>query len=387
MTSRASRAERHPIAEWWRTADHLLFTLALVLMASGVVLSLAASPPVAERIGAGSFHFVQRHLVYLGPALAVMFTTSLLEERLVRRVALLVLLGSLALMVAVLFVGEEVKGARRWIDIGPLGLQPSEFVKPAFVVVAAWLFAEGERRRDVPGFSLACGLAAFIVLLLILQPDFGQTLLVVLIWGGIYFVVGMPWLLIVGLGGLALAGALAAYFTVPHVAQRIDRFLDPSSGDTYQIDMALGSFRAGGWFGVGPGEGVMKRGLPDAHTDFIFAVVAEEYGALVCLALVALFGLVVLRGLAHAFRSEDIFKRLAIGGLVLLFGLQSAINFAVNLHLMPAKGMTLPFISYGGSSLIASAFAMGLLIALTKRRPRPAPLVEAPPPLLAAQAA
>ena len=381
MIPHASRAERHPLTEWWWTVDRFLFGLALVLLTTGVVLSLAASPPVAERLGADSFHFVYRHLLYLGPAALVLFATSLLEERMVRRVALIVLLLSLALMVVVLLVAPEVKGARRWIDIGPFGLQPSEFLKPSLAVVAAWLFAESDRRGDVPGLPLSFLLITVAATLLVLQPDFGQTLLVLATWAGIYFMVGMPAWLIAGAIGVAALGGFAAYTMVPHVGQRIDRFLDPSSGDSYQIDQAIGSFVHGGWFGVGPGEGTIKRGLPDSHTDFIFAVVGEEFGAVACLVLVGLFAALVLRGLGHAFRAEDMFRRLAIGGLVMLFGFQSFINFAVNLQLMPAKGMTLPFISYGGSSLLASAFAMGLLIALTRRHVRPRPLVEVPAPL------
>ena len=219
-----------------------------------------------------------------------------------------------------------------------------------------------------------------MVALLVLQPDFGQTMLIALVWGALFFMAGMRWIWVIGLAGTAVVGLAGAYFTVPHVAQRIKRFLDPASGDTFQIDMAIESFVRGGWFGRGPGEGTVKRVLPDSHTDFVFAVAAEEFGIVLCLVLVALFALIVVRALLHALRNEDAFTRFAVAGLAMLFGMQSAINMAVNLHLMPAKGMTLPFISYGGSSLISLAYGMGMLLALTRERPRAEMLRRGPVP-------
>jgi cell division protein FtsW len=216
--------------------------------------------------------------------------------------------------------------------------------------------------------------------LLVLQPDFGQTILIALVWCALFFISGMSWLWVVGIGGASLMGLVFAYATIPHVALRIRRFLDPSSGDTFQVDTALESFMRGGWFGRGPGEGTMKRILPDGHADFVFAVAAEEFGIVLCLLLVALFATIVIRALLHAFRNEDGFMRLATAGLAILFGVQSAINMAVNLHLMPAKGMTLPFISYGGSSLISLAYGMGMLLALTRERPRAEMLMAAGDP-------
>ena len=365
-----SRADRSQFAEWWWTVDKYLLGGLIVLMMCGIVLSFAGSPAVAERLGYDdSFHFVKRHIAFFFPALAVMVATSLLSPRNVRRVAMIVLVAALVLMLATLFVGYEVKGARRWIDLFGLSLQPSEFMKPAFVVIVAWLFAEGRLRKDVPGNIFAAILLAIAVALLIAEPDFGQTMLIVIAWGGLFFMAGMSWLWIGGLVGLAATGAVAAYAMLPHVAARIDRFVSPQSGDTFQVDKALDSILRGGWFGQGPGEGVVKRVLPDAHTDFIFAVAAEEFGIIVCLALVAVFALIVFRGLSRSARGSDPFVRLASAGLVVLFGVQSAINMSVNLNLIPAKGMTLPFISYGGSSMIAVAFGMGMLLALTRRRP------------------
>jgi cell division protein FtsW len=369
-----SRADRSAFAEWWWTVDKYLLAGLVALIIGGVVLSLAGSMPVAERLGYDTFHFVKRHVLFFLPAIGVMIATSFLTPRQARRVAMIVLVVSLVLMLATLFVGTEIKGARRWISLFGLSLQPSEFMKPAFVVIVAWLFAENARRSDIPGNMFALILLAIAVALLVAEPDFGQTILIAVAWGALFFMAGVPWLWIAGLGLLAIGGIAAAYATLPHVAGRIDRFITPQSGDTYQIDRALESILRGGWFGRGPGEGTVKRILPDAHTDFIFAVAAEEFGIILCIGLVVIFALVVFRGFANSLRTVDPFARLAAAGLVVLFGVQSVINMAVNLRLMPQKGMTLPFISYGGSSMLAVAFGMGLLLAFTRRRPEPRPV-------------
>ncbi|MFL6798196.1 MAG: putative lipid II flippase FtsW [Xanthobacteraceae bacterium] len=365
-----SRLERTPFAAWWWTVDRVLLAALLALMLAGVVLSLAASPPVASRLGLDPFYFVGRHIMYVLPAAAVLIGTSFLPARHVRRTALIVFVISLGLVAATLHFGPEVKGARRWILILGINIQPSEFLKPAFVILIAWLFAESARRPEMPANSIAVVLLALAVAGLVLQPDFGQTMLVALVWSALFFLAGMRLLWVAGIGGAALFGLFAAYMFIPHVARRIERFRDPSSGDTFNIDQAIESFQRGGWFGQGPGEGTVKRILPESHTDFVFAVAAEEFGIALCLVLLTLFALIVLRALRHAVRTEDPFARFAAGGLAILFGLQSAINMAVNLHLMPAKGMTLPFISYGGSSMISLAYAMGMLLALTRERPR-----------------
>jgi cell division protein FtsW len=366
-----SRIDRSRLAEWWWTVDRVLLLAVGILILTGIVLSLAASPAVAERLGYDSFYFVKRHLMFLVPAVLVMLATSFLSPRQARRTALIVLIVSIVLMLAALFVGTEVKGSRRWIDIAGFSLQASEFMKPSFVVVAAWLFAENARRTDIPGNAFALILLAMVVSLLVAEPDFGQTMLIVIAWSALFFMAGLSWPWIAGIGVMAGGGIVAAYVMLPHVAGRIDRFLEPASGDTFQIDKALASIMRGGWLGQGPGEGIIKRVIPDAHTDFIFAVAAEEFGILACIGLVLVIALVVFRGFSRSMRSEDSFVRLAGAGLVVLFGVQSSINMAVNLNLMPAKGMTLPFISYGGSSMIAVAFGMGLLLALTRRRPEP----------------
>jgi cell division protein FtsW len=367
-----SRAERTRFANWWWTVDRLMLAAIAVLMLAGIVLSLAASPPVATRIGLDAFHFVNRHVMFLAPAFMVMIATSFLSPRHIRRLALAVFIVCLALTAATLVFGAEVKGARRWLVLAGMTIQPSEFVKPAFVILISWLFAESTRKSDMPANTIALTLLLGVVALLVLQPDFGQTMLIALVWGALFFMAGMRMIWVAGLGGAAAAGLAGAYFFVPHVTKRINRFLDPSSGDTFQVSNAIESFVRGGWFGRGPGEGTVKRILPDSHADFVFAVAAEEFGIVLCLALVALFAFVVIRALQHAFRDQDPFTRFAAAGLAILFGTQSAINMAVNLHLVPAKGMTLPFISYGGSSMISLAYGMGMLLALTRERPRAA---------------
>jgi cell division protein FtsW len=367
-----SRVERTLFAQWWWTVDRLLLAAIAVLMMTGIVLSLAASPAVATRIGLDAFYFVNRHAMYLAPTLLVIIAVSFLTPRQIRRLSLAVFLIALAMTFATLVIGAEVKGARRWIVLLGVNIQPSEFLKPAFVILISWLFAESTRKSDMPANTMALALLAAAVVPLVLQPDFGQTMLVVMVWGALFFMAGMRMIWVAGLAGTAAMGLATAYLFVPHVTKRINRFMDPSAGDNYQVDNAVESFIRGGWFGRGPGEGTVKRILPDSHADFVFAVAAEEFGIVLCLALVALFCFVVIRALQHAFEDRDPFTRFASAGLAILFGTQSAINMAVNLHLIPAKGMTLPFISYGGSSMIAMAYGMGMLLALTRERPRAA---------------
>lgn len=364
-----SRANRSALADWWWTVDRTMLVLVLLLLGAGLVFSLAASPPVAERLGLDSSYFIVRHALYAPLAGVLLIAASTLSSRQVRRVSLGLLLAGLALMIMVLFVGAEVNGARRWLSVGGVSVQPSELVKPAFIVILAWLFTEGTRRPEIPGRLIAIVLLAILVSLLAAQPDLGQAALVVAVWGAMVFLAGLPLVVVAAIGVAGLAGLVGAYFTFPHVASRIDRFLDPASGDTYQTDTALQAFLRGGWAGSGPGEGAMKRVLPDSHTDFIFAVVAEEFGILFCLALVALFAALLLRAMLAAFRRRHDFERIAIAGLAIQIGLQAFVNIGVNLHILPAKGMTLPFISYGGSALLAAALSMGFLLALSRRRP------------------
>ncbi|MGQ0671455.1 MAG: FtsW/RodA/SpoVE family cell cycle protein [Hyphomicrobium sp.] len=365
---RISRADRSRFADWWFTADRALLGALMALLALGLVLSLAASPAVAMKKGLPPYYFVERHLMFAVLGMAIVMLTSLLPPQRVRRLALGILAASLVSLVWVHLFGAELNGARRWLSIAGHSLQPSEFAKPAFVVVSAWLLAQTSERPDMPAMPLAVTAYAGLVILLVAQPDVGQTLLVTLVWGALFFLSGQPMRAAGLLAALCGLGLLAAYHFLPHVQARFDKFLHPTPGDNSQIDRAMQSFAEGGFLGRGPGEGTIKIVLPDAHTDFIFAVVAEEYGALACLALLALFGFVVLRALTRAADEPDSGNRLAIAGLALLIGLQALIHMGVNVGLLPAKGMTLPFISAGGSSLLAASLLAGMLMSLTRRR-------------------
>ena len=363
-----SRAERGPVADWFWTIDRVFLATFVLLMGIGFMLSFAASPPVAERIGLDSFHFVKRHAAFLVPSIIIMVGLSFLTPRQVRRTAVILLVVALAMMILALFFGVEIKGSRRWFSIGSFGVQPSEFMKPAFVVVCAWLFSEHARQPEIPGNLFAIILYGIVAALLVAQPDVGQTILTSAVWGGMFFMAGMPWIWIILLGVGGVGGLFSAYYIFPHVASRIDKFLT-GEGDTFQVDTAREAIIRGDWFGQGPGEGIVKRIIPDSHTDFIFSVAAEEFGILFCMVLVGIFTFVVLRGLKHAFNERDDFNRFAVAGLVLQIGMQSMINVGVNLELLPAKGMTLPLISYGGSSMIAICVTAGFILALTRHRP------------------
>ncbi|CAN5152312.1 putative peptidoglycan glycosyltransferase FtsW [soil metagenome] len=363
------RSDRGMLATWWFTVDRLLLSAVLLLMAAGVLISMAASPPVAERLGLDSFHFFKNQLFYLIPATFVLVGTSLLDPKQARRVSLYVLIATLGLMAAALYVGPEIKGAHRWIELGPLNLQPSEVAKPAFIVMVAWFLAEHTRKPEMPGHLLAFAVAAGFVGLLLLQPDFGQSALVVLVFAAILLLYGISWIFVGAIAAACAGGVFAAYTMLPHVASRLDRFMSPDKGDTFQVDTAKQAFQNGGFLGAGPGAGEAKQILPDSHTDFTFAVVGEEFGFVACIALMALFIFIVLRILKRASVEADPFPALAMSGLAVVFGLQAVINMGVNVSLLPAKGMTLPFISYGGSSLIGMAFAMGLVLAFGRTRP------------------
>ena len=364
------RADDSLLAHWWWTVDRWLMLAILLLLALGVLLMLAASMPVAERLGLDNFHFIKRQLAFLAISFGVMITISIMSEQNARRLSLLLLPAAFVLLVLTLTIGPEIKGANRWLQIGNFTVQSSEFLKPAFVVASAWLLAGSFEDQKFPGRQIAVALFIVVITALLLQPDVGQSVLISGVFLGQLLLAGLPigWLVLLGLGSVA---ALAvAYTAIPHVQLRIDIFFDPASGDTYQIDTALNAFRTGGLFGTGPGEGLVKRVLPDAHTDYIFAVAGEEFGALACLVILGLFAVIVIRGLARLLDEEDVFTLLAVSGLLSLFGLQALINMGVNLGVLPSKGMTLPFISYGGSSLLALAITMGLVLALTRRKPR-----------------
>lgn len=361
------RDDRSVIGQWWWTVDRWSLSAVLAIMAFGVLLTLAASPPAAERIGADSFMFAKRQFVFLPLALIMTLSISLVSPRQVRRLALLVFCGSVVALALTFVIGVEIKGARRWISVpGLSSVQPSEFVKPSLAVISAWLLAQARVERRMPGYFLSTLLVGTVLGLLLMQPDLGMSIVVAAVWAAQLFVVGLP-MWIAGAGVIGGAGALVgAYFVFSHVRSRFDRFLDPSSGDNYQVNTALEAFMNGSLFGRGPGEGTVKAQLPDAHTDFVMAVCGEEFGLIVCLIILGLFAFVTLRTLSRASKETSLFITLAATGLGVQFGLQATINMASTIQLIPAKGMTLPFISYGGSSAIAMAICVGMLLSLTR---------------------
>ena len=366
-----SRNDQSPIAKWFWTVDRGLLAAALTLMALGVALSFASSPAAidADQSITDPFHYSWRMLVWASMGLVLMLGASLLSPRGVRRIAVLALLGAIVTMMALPFIGDEVKGAARWINLGPFSLQPSEFAKPGLIVFAAWMFAEAQKGEGVPGVSIAFGFWALTVGLLLIQPDIGQTLLVTTTFMAVFFMAGVPlkWVAVIAAAGMA--GLVSLYFAFGHMRDRLSRFLSPENTDTHQIDRASEAIRAGGLVGRGIGEGVMKKHVPDLHTDFIYSVGAEEFGLMLSLAMIGLYAFIVLRGMKRAMKLNDAYEQTAAAGLFMLIGLQACINIAVNLNLIPTKGMTLPFISYGGSSMLAMGLTMGLALALTRRRP------------------
>lgn len=364
-----TRADRSRFSEWWFTVDHVLLSAFLALLGIGLVLSLAASPAVALKKGFSTYHFVERHVFFAGLSSLVLVAVSFLSPLAIRRLALGLTVAALMAMIAVIVSGQEINGARRWLALGGYSLQPSEFAKPGFVVLIAWLFAEATLRKDVPALPLAILLWSAFAGLLVLQPDVGQTVLISSTAGALYLAAGLPLIGAAAMVVLGSAGLYFAYLNFGHVRSRVDTFFSPFPFENFQGARAIQSFSEGGFFGRGPGEGTIKSILPDAHTDYIFAVVAEEYGIIACLVLLSIFAFIVLRSLMRAGQESDGANRLAIQGLALVFGLQALINMAVNVGLVPPKGMTLPFISAGGSSMLALAVTAGMLLSLTRRRP------------------
>jgi cell division protein FtsW len=359
------------LPKWWRTIDKWSFSCVLILFGIGILLGLAASPPLAEKNGLAPFHYVQRQAFFGVLALMAMVLTSMMRPELVRRLAVIGFLGAfVALILLPVFGTDFGKGAMRWYSLGFASVQPSEFLKPAFVVVAAWMMAASQQINGPPGLSWSFLLAMVILAFLAMQPDFGQAALVLFGWGVMYFVAGAPITLLLAMaGGVVLAGSFA-YSNSEHFARRIDGFLSPELDPTTQLGFATNAIREGGFFGVGVGEGQVKWSLPDAHTDFIIAVAAEEYGLVLVLCIIALYAGIVVRSLVRLMRERDPFIRLAGTGLIAVFGAQAMINMGVAVRLLPAKGMTLPFVSYGGSSVVAGGIAVGMLLAFTRSRPQ-----------------
>jgi cell division protein FtsW len=363
-----SRADTSVLGRWWWTVDRWTLLAVAMLIGFGYVMMLAASPAVAERIGQARDVFILKQVGFLAVAGLIVVCVSLLSPQGVRRVALAGCVIALALTALTLVAGVQIKGATRWIALPGMSLQPSEFLKPCFAVVAAWLIAEGRRRRRLPGTAIACCVFVLIALLLKSQPDIGMLAVITGVFFTQLFVGGLN-IFVTGILVAMMGGAgFAAYALFPHVQSRVERFLHPDVGDNYQVTRALEAFGSGGLLGRGPGEGHVKDVLPDAHADFVFAVAGEEFGLLVCLVILGVFGFIVLRGLLRLLGENDMFVILGATGLVASFGLQAFVNMASALSLIPTKGMTLPFISYGGSSVLAVALGMGLLLALTRRR-------------------
>jgi cell division protein FtsW len=362
-----SRTDTSHLGYWWWTVDRWLLGSVFLLIAIGLLLITAASPAIADRLDQPSFYFVLKHVFYLIPTIGIMLGVSMMSPRNIRRLATVVFIGVLGMLVLVPVIGHELNGARRWISLGGFSLQPSEFIKPTFAVMAGWLFACQHKDHEFPGYWLSCGLCALIICLLLLQPDLGMTVVVTLVWAAQFFMAGLPLSVVAVLSVGFVAGLFTIYLTFPHVTSRIDRFLDPSSGDNYQVQRSIQAFQNGGLFGTGPGQGEIKQVLPDAHADFIFAVSGEEMGMILTMGLVALYGFIILRGIIRIRKSEDLFVMLAVGGLLVQFGGQALIHMGSSLQLLPAKGMTLPFVSYGGSSLMALGLGMGMILGLTRQ--------------------
>ena len=361
-----SRTNISVIGRWWLGIDRWTIAALIVLAAIGIVLAMAASPAVAEHLGKDIFYFAKRQLLFLLPAMIAMLGVSMLGERDLRRFAIALYAFALVMMVMVLVHGTEIKGATRWVSLAGVTIQPSEFMKPAFIVLSAWMFTAWRLNRDLACFMIAMALYGGSIVLLLAQPDVGMALLISMVWGVQFFLAGLPMILVVGVGILFVAGGVGAYYQFDHVHQRIDKFLDPAGAEAYQVARSLEAFRNGGVYGVGPGEGQVKAVLPDAHADFVFAVAGEEFGLITTLLIVLLFCFVVLRGFGRVFKSSSLFAQLAVAGLLAQFGLQAIINMASTLNLMPTKGMTLPFVSYGGASMLALALGMGMVLALTR---------------------
>jgi cell division protein FtsW len=365
-----ARSDRSVIGVWWWTVDRWMLGVVALLIAIGVVIAFAASPAAAARMNIGDpFHFAVRQCVFAAISVIILVVVSMFDVRSVRRSSVLIWLAAVAIMVALPFLGHNAKGATRWVELGGFSLQPSEFMKPALIVLIAWMFSEGQKGEGVPGVSIAFILYAIPVALLLMQPDVGQTALITVTFGAAFWMAGVPLSWVMMLGGMAIAGLGSTYFLFPHVAARVDKFISPDKADTHQVDAAKVAQAAGGFFGRGPGEGVLKRSIPDAHTDFALSVGAEEFGLIFLLLVIALFTFVVIRGLYRAMKLNDPFEQVAAAGLFVLVGLQAFINIAVNLDMIPTKGMTLPFISYGGSSMLAMGLTLGMALALTRRRP------------------
>jgi len=355
------------IYRWWRVIDQQSIIALGILIAFSLMLVTTSSPAVASRIGLVDNYFSSRQVLYLAAACLFVIFFSYLDKKWIKRLAILGFIFNLSMLVLVKFFGYEVKGAVRWISIAGFSYQPSEFIKPFFAVVTGWVLSL-KYKDDFPSVQVATILYSIVAFLLITQPDFGMLVLITAVFAVQIFLVGLPIILILVALLASTFGIIAAYFMLPHVATRINNYLDPASGENYQVKQSILAFEHGGMYGRGPGEGYVKQHLPDSHTDFIFAVAGEEFGAILCLVIIGVFAFIVIRSLLRSRGEQDVFSKLAGIGIACQFGFQSVINMGVTLNLLPTKGMTLPFISYGGSSTLAISIAVGMLLGLTKRK-------------------
>lgn len=362
------RTDKSVINRWWWSIDRFTLYAILSLMTLGIILVAAASPSVAERIGLNSFYFTLRQILFLIPTILIMLTMSFVKRKNLWRISSLVTIIAILLMASLMIIGFNTKGATRWISVFGFSLQPSEFIKPAFAVSCAWLLSKQQYEKQFPGRYICLMTFVVILLLLLMQPDIGMSFVVTSIWGVQMFLSGLPWILIFLIMASGALGLMTIYMTFPHFASRLDRFVNPTSGDTYQVEKSIDAFINGGIWGKGPGHGEIKMHLPDAHSDFIFAVAGEEFGMIMVLALIAIYCFIIIRSVMRVFKHEDMFVILATAGIVTQLGVQSLIHMGSSLQLLPAKGMTLPLISYGGSSLVSCGFAVGILLALTSKR-------------------
>ncbi|MDR1335017.1 MAG: putative lipid II flippase FtsW [Holosporaceae bacterium] len=364
-----SRTDDSIFGRWWWSVDRVMLLAFLCMIAFGILMSIAATPMVANRIGIDRFYFLKRHLIYITPSLVIIFIISALDEASIKKLSVIIFFVFMILIVAALFYSPGIKGAKRWLSIFGFSMQPSEFVKPAITIITAWMISKQNKFPNFKGKFIATIMVAMFVALLAMQPDIGMIVVTIAIWFGQLFLGGIPiiFAFMMTIGGICVV--VLGYSLLPHVANRVDRFLNPDVGDHYQINRSLEAFSHGGLFGVGPGEGVIKKHLPDAHSDFVFAVLGEEFGFFICLLVVLLIAFIVIYGMFKAMKENNLFTIIASVGLLSQFGLQSFINIASTLHILPTKGMTLPFISYGGSSMIALSILVGMILALVRHKP------------------
>lgn len=379
LRNRGGRGDPSPLGTWFWDIDRVLLLLALFLIAIGLIAVAAGSPVSATRYSGEHLHFAPLHyfwrqVMWVAVSLPVLFGVSMLPLTMARRMSLIGAAVCVALMVVVPFLGVSVNGARRWVGFGFAQFQPSEFLKPFFVVTVAWLLSFKSRDAELPVTAITAALTGVIAILLMLQPDFGQTVIFCLIWLALVTIAGTPTRVILGFLSMVPVAIVAAYLFYSTARKRIDAFLFPGvegegAADHFQTNAAHNTLTSGGWFGTGPGAGTVKYGLPEAHTDYIFSVIGEEFGLLACMIVGLAFLAIVVRVFVKLLDEQDPFRLLAASGLAVQFGAQALISMAVNTGLAPSKGMTLPFISYGGSSMIALSMGMGLLLAFTRRNP------------------